>query len=121
MGLPMRAKEFLDVARDRGSPVREIDRDSAQKASVPKLISKVLPIYLTEARKQRVSADVVIDVSLKHDGTVAHVDVIDGNSLLTESAISAVKQWRYQPLVVKAKPVLKLVVAISFGKGGKVQ
>lgn len=92
-----------------------------RRRQVPKPISKALPIYPAQARKQGVSGDVIMDVTLKDDGAVDQVDVIDGNSLLSESAISAVKQWRYQPLMVKGKPVLKFVVVISFGKGGKVQ
>ena len=39
---------------------------------------------------------------------------------LGESAAAAVKQWGYKPLLVNGKPVLKLVVAISFTKGGDV-
>ena len=43
------------------------------------------------------------------------------NPLLAEAAESAVKQRRYQPLVVDGKPVVKFVVVVSFGKGGKVR
>jgi hypothetical protein len=35
--------------------------------------------------------------------------------------VAAVKQWRYRPLFVEGKPVLKFVVAVSFGKGGSVR
>ena len=90
--------------------------------TTPKLISNVMPAYPDAARKAGVSGDVVMDVSLKEDGSVAQVDVIDGPTLLNEAATTAVKQWRYQPSPQKNKPpIRKFVVVISFGKGGKIQ
>jgi TonB family protein len=62
-----------------------------------------------------------MDVTLKEDGTVDRVSIIDGDPLLADAATTAVKQWRYKPLVMNGKRVLKFVVAISFRKGGKVQ
>ena len=91
------------------------------KRVVPKLISKVLPAYPPAALKDHVSGDVVLDVTLKEDGTVDQVGVIDGNLLFIEAATTAVKQWRYRPLLVKGKPVVKFVVVVSFGKGGNVR
>jgi TonB family protein len=91
-----------------------------RKRSVPKLISKFLPAYPPEAKQEHVWGDVVLDVTLKDDGTVERVELIDGNPLLAEAATNAVKQWRYQPLLVQGKPMLKFVVAVSFGKHGKV-
>ena len=93
----------------------------ARKRAVPKLISKILPAYPAEAKKAHVWGDVVLDVTLKEDGTVEQTSFIDGNPLLVEAATSAVKQWRFKPLLVNGKPVVKFVVVVSFSKGGKVQ
>lgn len=90
-----------------------------RKRQVPKLISKVAPVYPPSAAKQRVSGEVVMDITLKEDGTVDQVDVIDGDPLLGEAVTSAVKQWRYQPLVGEGKPVVKFVVVVLFDKRGK--
>ncbi len=92
-----------------------------RKREVPKLISKVAPVYPPVAAQQHLSGDVVMDVILKEDGSVDQVSMIDGDPKLIEAATSAVKQWRYQPLVVKGNPVTKFVVVISFGKNGKVR
>jgi periplasmic protein TonB len=91
-----------------------------RKRAVPKLISKVLPAYPPEAKQQHVRGDVVLDVTIKDDGTVEQVGLIDGNPLLAEAATTAVKQWRYQPLLVQGKPLLHFVVVVSFGRGGRV-
>lgn len=87
-----------------------------RKRDVPKLISKVTPVYPAEAAKQHVSGDVVMDVTLKEDGTVDQVSVIDGDPLLVDAATTAAKQWRYQTLIVKGAPITKFVVVISFTK-----
>ena len=59
-----------------------------------------MPVYPPLAAKAHVWGDVVLDVTLKEDGTVEQTSVIDGDPLLVEAATS---------------------VAISFGKGGKVR
>jgi len=92
-----------------------------KKREVPELISKVAPLYPPAAASQHVHGDVVLDVTLKEDGTVDGINVIDGNPLLAEAATTAVRQWRYQPLLVQGKPVLNFVVVVSFGKDGKVR
>jgi TonB family protein len=92
-----------------------------RKRVVPKLISKVMPTYPPAAKNAHVWGDVVLDVTLKEDGTVEETSVIDGDPLLVEATTTAVKQWRYQPLLDHGQPVVKFVVAVSFGKGGKVR
>jgi protein TonB len=80
-----------------------------------------MPACPPAALQQHVRGDVVLDVTLKEDGTVDQVSVIDGNPLFLEATTSAVKQWRYRPLLVNGKPVVNFVVVVSFGKGGKVR
>ena len=92
-----------------------------RKRVVPKLIFKVKPVYPPSAEKENAQGDVVMDVTLKEDGSVDQINVIDGDQPLVDAATSAVKQWRYRPLVEKGKPVVKFVVVVSFGKGGKIQ
>jgi TonB family protein len=91
-----------------------------RKRNVPKLISKVLPVYPPEAKQEHVRGDVLLDVTLKDDGTVDHVTLIDGNPMLAAAATGAVKQWRYQPLLVEGQPVVNFVVIVSFGRTGRV-
>jgi anaerobic magnesium-protoporphyrin IX monomethyl ester cyclase len=89
----------------------------ASKRVVPKLISKVTPAYPASGGP----GDVLLDVTLAGDGTVKEVGVIDGEPVLVDAAVRAVKQWRYRPLVVDGKPVDQFVVLVSFGKNGKVK
>ena len=90
-----------------------------RKRVVPKLISKVTPAYPPEAAKERLWGDVLLDVTLKEDGAVLRTSPIAGNPLLAQAATAAVMQWRYRPLLVNGKPVVKFVVVVSFDKNGK--
>jgi len=61
------------------------------------LIHKVDPQYPAEAKARHVQGPVVLEVQVLGDGAVGKVAVVSGDPLLTQSAIDAVKQWRYQP------------------------
>jgi TonB family protein len=89
----------------------------AGKRVVPRLISKVTPAYPPSSGP----GDVVLDVTLAADGAVKDVQTVDGEPALAEAAVRAVKQWRYRPLTVRGKAVDHFVVAVSFGKNGKVK
>ncbi len=89
--------------------------------ALPKLETKVLPTYPTEAASQHVHGEVAMDVTLNDDGTVQEVKVIEGNPSLNNAATDAVKQWKYRPLTVHGKLVNRIVVVLTFDKNGKVR
>jgi len=88
--------------------------------ATPKLETKVLPSYPTEAASQHAHGEVAMDVTLNDDGTVQEVNVIEGNPLLNDAATDAVKQWKYRPLTVHGKLLNRIVVVLTFDKHGKV-
>ena len=108
------------VARPGAIPAGTSILIPPRKRLVPKLISKVPPTYPSEAKQEHVWGDVVLDVTLNDHGTVNRVELLDGNPMLANVAIAAVKQWQYKPLLANGKPVINFVVVVSFGKGGKV-
>ncbi|MBS1857366.1 MAG: TonB family protein, partial [Acidobacteria bacterium] len=101
----------------KGTPIMIPPR----KRLVPELVHRVAPVYPPTARTERLWGDVVLDVTLREDGTVAAVSVVDGDPLLAGAASDAVQQWRYRPLVVYGTPVLKFIVVVSFEKNGRVR
>jgi TonB family protein len=86
----------------------------------PRLETKAVPPYPSEAASQHVHGDVAMDVTLNDDGTVQEVKVIEGNPLLNRAATDAVTQWKYRPLTVHGKLVNRIVVVLTFDKNGKV-
>lgn len=60
------------------------------------LVKRVQPIYPTIMQSARVSGQVVLDAIIKPDGTIGDVTVLRAtNDAFAQSAIAAVKQWRY--------------------------
>jgi len=69
------------------------------------LIHQVKPEYPPEAKAKGIQGRVVLDVQVQGDGRVGTVKVVSGDPVLSEAAVTAVKQWVYQPLAAKGKPV----------------
>jgi TonB family protein len=60
------------------------------------LIKKVTPIYPTLMQSARMSGQVVLDAIIHPDGTIGDVTILRStNEAFAQSAIAAVKQWRY--------------------------
>lgn len=74
-------------------------------ASATRLIHRVEPEYPPEARAQHIQGAVVLDVQIGGDGAVHNISVVEGNSLLAEAAVQAVRQWRYRPFSVDGQSV----------------
>ena len=74
-------------------------------ASATRLIHRVEPEYPPEARAQHIQGAVVLDVQIGGDGAVHNIAVVEGNSLLADAAVQAVRQWRYQPFSVDGQSV----------------
>lgn len=72
-------------------------RPAADHGAGRSLIHKVEPEYPAEAKARHVQGSVVLDVQVLGDGAVGTIAVVSGDPALTQSAIDAVKQWRYQP------------------------
>ena len=63
------------------------------------LLKRVEPIYPRQLQSMRIAGTVVLDAVIRRDGTIGDVTVLQSsNAAFTQSAITAVKQWRYNPL-----------------------
>ncbi len=74
-------------------------------AKAPKILHKVQPTYPAEAKATGVQGEVVLHVVVDKNGQPEDVRVMSGDPLLTQAAADAVRQWRWEPTVVKGKPV----------------
>lgn len=82
----------------------------------PARLVYVEPIYPPAALKARLTGPVVLQVLLGKDGAVREVTVLRPGSLgMTESAVAAVRQWRYEPALLNGRPVEALMtVTVTF-------
>ena len=69
------------------------------------LVQKIEPFYPPIARAARVSGMVVLRLVVSKVGSVQDIRVVSGPALLQQSAIEAVKKWRYRPYLLNGQPV----------------
>jgi TonB family C-terminal domain len=95
---------------------------------VPQCIHKAVPETTEEARKRKTSGIALVRIVVEPDGTVGSAQIIksvaeayknkedhDAALTLDAKAIDAARQYRFEPTIVKGKPVaLELKIEISF-------
>jgi protein TonB len=102
-GLPLEAPPPRKVVRVGGAIV------------APKLVHRVAPVYPELAAITRLHGVVILEATVDETGRVQTVSILRGQPVLQEAAIEAVKQWRYQPLLLngEATPFI-LTVTLNF-------
>jgi protein TonB len=95
---------------------------------VPQCIHKALPETTEEARKRKTSGVALVRIVVEPDGTVGSAQIIksvaeayknkedhDAALTLDAKAVDAARQYRFEPTIVKGKPVaLELKIEINF-------
>ena len=90
----------LAPAAPKAAPVVRIGGN----VRAPKLIYEVRPEYPPLAVAGRIQGMVVVEAQVGVDGRVRSVRVLRGNPVLDDAALEAVRQRRYQPLLLNGVP-----------------
>lgn len=61
-----------------------------------KIKNRVSPAYPDLANRMHVTGTVKIEITIAPNGAVTKTKVIGGHPLLVESAVNAVKKWKYE-------------------------
>ncbi len=117
---PQWAQALDDVKSGRMQSIRAIPSSSSSTPASPAaparisvggavqqsmLVDKVDPEYPPLARQARISGTVRFTVIIGKEGDVANVTLVSGHPLLVQSAVAAVKQYRYKPTLLNGQPV----------------
>lgn len=70
-----------------------------------KMIASVAPTYPIEAKQQGIQGVVRLQAVIARDGTIKELSVLSGHPMLTEAALAAVRQWRFQTTLLNGVPV----------------
>lgn len=77
---------------------------------------KVTPAYPPIAAQLKLKGALAVDIVVNAQGDVEEAKVAKGNAIFSQNALSAVRQWKFQPLEKDGKPVrMATTIAFSFG------
>lgn len=68
-----------------------------------RIVHRVLPVYPQEAVAQRLEGAVELHVIIAPDGSVQSLEATSGNPALVGAAETAVRQWRFQPMLLNGE------------------
>ncbi len=95
-------------------PPKQLVRVGGQ-VKPPKKVKNVAPSYPDLAKASRLSAIIILDAEVDTRGAVSSVKILRGHPLFDQAAEEAVKQWRYQPLLLNGEPTAFVVtVTLQF-------
>jgi TonB family protein len=82
----------------------------------PRVLRRVEPTYTETARRFRIEGAVVLSLLIDTEGRVANINVLRGLPFgLTENAVSAARQWLFEPCTLNGDPVsVRMTLTVRF-------
>ena len=95
--------------REKGNPIRV-----GWNVQEVKLTKRIEPVYPELAKRARVSGFVILQVTVDEEGNVSQINMLRGHPLFDDSAVQAVREWKYSPTLLNGKlvPVIAIVPVI---------
>ena len=106
----------LCCSAQKGVIARDTDVSSVRYVSDVKKPTKVVtPAYPESAKLAGIQGSVVLDILIGKGGEVENAKAISGPKELWSAAADAVKQWRWEPVLLNEKPIrLRTKVTVNF-------
>jgi len=83
------------------------------------ILRKVNPSYPPLARTARIQGKVLLQAQISKAGDIQNLQVISGHPMLIQSALDAVKQWKYKPYFLNGEPVeVDTTIEVNFTLAG---
>jgi protein TonB len=82
------------------------------------LIQKTTPVYPAMAKSARIAGTVVLQAIISKTGSIQGLRAVSGPLMLRQSALDAVRTWRYRPYKLDNQPVeVDTTVMVVFNLG----
>ena len=102
-GIRMNPHPVLPPPDNQPPPlVRHLVSEPAQMAQ---LIRRVEPIYPALAKQIQHEGRVELRAIISTAGTIESLEVLSGDPLFIQSALAAVREWRYRPTILNGRPI----------------
>ena len=103
------------VATDAPAPKPAGSFRVSQGVSQGLVVKKVAPVYSATALQLGKQGSVELVATISKDGSVSGVRVLSGDLMLANSAVAAVKQWKYHPYLLNGEPVeIETQITVNF-------
>ncbi|UCH97319.1 MAG: TonB family protein, partial [Candidatus Aminicenantes bacterium] len=111
----LRKPFFICLQREENQPVIDKEPLRLPPGKSLKMIKRISPKYPDIALKKKIQGEVILDATIDREGKAMEIKVVNGPQELYHAAVEAVKQWRWEPVVIdgKVKPV-KFTVVVNF-------
>ena len=73
-------------------------------SAMSRVAKKVAPDYPPAAKQLKVTGTQEVEITVNEEGSVVDAKVIKGNAMFSAASTSAVKQWKFTPLVQDGAP-----------------
>jgi TonB family protein len=76
-------------------------------------------VYPMQAQEKQIQGRVLLQVLIDETGNVEKVEAVEGNPVLVDAAVSAMKKWKFKPYIKDGKPVkvnIKLPMDFAFSE-----
>jgi peptidyl-prolyl cis-trans isomerase A (cyclophilin A) len=110
-----------------GQPLPQLPGEDTPQSARPKIVNisagvatgmldyHPAPVYPIDAKQAGISGSVALEALIGTDGAVKNLKVVTGSQIFQQSAIDAVKTWRYRPYLLNGQPVeIRTVVYVTF-------
>jgi periplasmic protein TonB len=103
-------KGLVDVFNTRVAPARPAAPPEKKRLVIGHvdpalLIHRVEPVYPAIPMQLHRSGKVELRAIIATDGSIQSLEVVSGDPLFIQSALDAVRQWRYRPTMLNGQPV----------------
>jgi len=115
--LTVNPAQMMPISVPQPQPAQQFSEPVAlsEEAARAMLVHIVNPAYPPEALAQKLHGPVVLQVGIGRDGSVEDLKIVRGYFILGRAAISAVKQWRFQPYSVSGHAAAtQTVITVNF-------
>lgn len=97
------------IGAHRDAPPPPPRRTERLRVSEPvinaRIIRRIDPVYPPLAVQLRREGRVELHAIIATDGTIQSLEVENGDPLFIQSALAAVREWRYQPTILDGQPI----------------
>jgi TonB family protein len=102
---PLKRRLVTSFVTQRLSVSVAPDGPAGNPGPLPGMIVSTRPVYPPDAKAAGIQGLVSLIAAITTTGTVGNVTVVSGSQELRQSAIDAVKQWKYEPRLQNGEPV----------------